>query len=351
MHPTVLVVAVTYGILLRIAALAGLLGIPLRVLVLLSLWRYSYSVLQTAARGSRYLPPPGIETMNPVGQLSLVLHFLFFFLLIVLVVTTPFLGEGPLALPRWVALLAVLTAFPASAALMGVTRSLVAALNPASMATVIGVLGPTYWKLVAGCVALTVFNVGAEVVLDHGLLLVPADIISVWSVLAFFALTGAAIGQHRDDFEIPGEHEQRAARDERDRHGEWRKTLDRAYGSIRGGLVPQGYHTIKGLLASEGDSLEIHQWVFNQMAEWENKSHAVQLGERFVARLMAEDRKHNALELVQQCRRLTAKFSLPPETTTQLIAYARSVGRHRLADELEGPPPARAPVSPRAPTR
>jgi hypothetical protein len=172
----------------------------------------------------------------------------------------------------------------------------------------------------------------------------------VWTVLAFFALTGAAIGAHRDDFDFPGEVEQRDERDERDRQRGWKTKLEGAYASIRGGLPSQGYRAIKELLAAEGESLEIYQWAFNQMFAWEDKTHALELGQKFIARLLAEGRKHNALELAMQCRAASSTFVLPPDTTAQLVEYARSVNRQRLADELERPPASRSRVSPRAPS-
>lgn len=349
LHPTVLAVAATYGFLLRIAVQGGLLGFPLRIMILLSLWRYGYFVLWTAARGSRYLPPPGPETMRPISETSLMLHFVFVFLLLFLLVSTPFLGSGLWTVPRWILVGAVMVAFPASTAIMGITRNLGAALHPTHIATVIRVLGATYWKLAAAAVGLAMFEAGVESVFDSGLALLVTDVVAVWTVLAFFALTGAAVGRHRDDFDFPGEVEQRAERDTKDRQGAWQRRLDAAYTSLRSELPAQGYRTIKELLADEGESLEIYQWVFNKMLDWEDKTHAAQLGEKFVAHLLAEGRAHAALELAQQCRRLSAAFALPAETTARLVEYARSVNRHRLADELEGAAALAPPVSPRAP--
>jgi hypothetical protein len=339
-HPTVLVVAASYGLLLRVAIEAGLLGIPLRVMVSLSLWRYSYEVLRQVARGSRHLPPPGIESMNPVGEFSLVLHFAFWFLLNVLVVTTPYLGDGLAAPLRWIALAIVLLPFPASAAIMGITRSLPAAVNPGDIATVIRVLGRGYLQLLALCVGLAIFTAVAQSVFGGSWLVILADVVSVWALLAFFAATGAAVGERRADFDLPGEIETRLERDERHRQDDWQKTLDRAYTSIRGGLAPQGYRTIKDLLASEGDSLDIYQWTFNKMVAWEDKSHAMLLAEKFIAKLIAAGRSYEALDLVAQCRRFGPAFALTPTLAEQLIAYARKVGRHRLADELAAGMPA-----------
>src|SRR6185369_5410747 len=96
----------------------------------------------------------------------------------------------------------------------------------------------------------------------------------------------------------------------------------------------QAYRTVKDLIAREGDSLEIYQWAFNGMLEWDPPEHAAMLGERFAQRLWEEGRQVDAMELAQRCRKLSPKFALPPAFVTELAAYARSIGRHKLADEL-----------------
>jgi hypothetical protein len=58
------------------------------------------------------------------------------------------------------------------------------------------------------------------------------------------------------------------------------------------------------------------------------------LGERFAQRLWEEGRKVDAIELVQRCRKLSTRFALPAEFLGELALYARSIGRHRLADDL-----------------
>ena len=58
-------------------------------------------------------------------------------------------------------------------------------------------------------------------------------------------------------------------------------------------------------------------------------------GARLVAaRLWEVGRKVDALELAQRCRKLSPKFAPPAAFTAELAEYARSIGRHRLADDL-----------------
>jgi hypothetical protein len=70
------------------------------------------------------------------------------------------------------------------------------------------------------------------------------------------------------------------------------------------------------------------------MLAWDEPKHAAMLGERFAKRLWDEGRKHDALELAQRCRKLSPSFVPPAAFTAELAAYARELGRHRLADDL-----------------
>lgn len=335
-NPTVIVVALVYSVLLRIASGVGLFGILLMVLVTLSLWRFGYSVLRSVAAGWNHFPPPGIETMNPFGEFAVIFHSLFFSSLLFLLATTPFVDDWL----RWPLLIAVLAVFPASAAVMAMTRNLGAALSPMSIGTVVRELGPDYLKLLGISVALAaLMALSGWLAQVSWVLGVLGDGLAVWTVLALFLATGAALRAHRADFDLIEGVDDADERNERERRGGWQKTLDRAYASVRSGLPAQAYRTIKELLASEGDNLEVYQWTFNGMLEWDDPTHAALLGERFAAKLWDAGRKVDALELVQRCRKLSPSFAIPAERAAELAGYARSIGRHRLADDLTAVPP------------
>jgi hypothetical protein len=330
-NTTVIFTAVVYAIFLRMAVAAGFFGFLLGALTMLSLWRYGYAVLRHTASGWENFPPPDIESMNPVGAVSSVLHPAVFSSAVYFLGTTPFV-EGA---QRWLLLAAVLIVFPASAAVMAMTRNIVAAFNPVALAEFVRDLGADYAKLL-GVSALLGAILGLTSAYAHvswllGLLL---SVLEVWSVLALFLATGVTLRAHRDDFALVEALDDADVRHTRQRQADWQKTLDLAYGSARSGLVAQAYRTIKELIAREGESLEIYQWLFNGMLEWDPPEHAAMLGERFARRLWEDGRQVDAMELVQRCRKLSQKFTLPTDFVEELAGYARSIGRHRLADEL-----------------
>ena len=344
-NSSVLVVAVVYGLLLKIAFGAGLFGIVLAVMVQVSLWRYAYSVLRAIAQGRPNVPAPDAESLNPFLEWRLLVHYAFFALAFFLFRTTPLFGDGSLGgLVRLAGSAALVIVFPASAAIMGFAGNPAAALNPTSIVGVIRTMGGGYARLLAACAALALFTELAPAVLGRGaFVLLTRDILATWGLLATFALIGAALRAHRREFDIPGERMDDDELRARDREREWRRTLDLAYGSIRGGLVAEGYRTIKELLTAENDSVDAHQWVFNHMLTWQDHTHALQFAQRFIDRLIEADRTHTALELVAQCRRMSRNFVVVPATAERLAGYARTIGRDGVADEL-------AALSPRAPS-
>jgi hypothetical protein len=327
-NSTVIVTAILYGFLLKLAMAAGLPGLLLRLLVTLSLFRYGYTVLRHVANGQNQFPPPDIESTNPMGQFTVVMHSVLFGTLLYLFATTPFVA-GPL---RWPLLVAVSAVFPASAAIMAMTRNAGAALSPSGIGGLIGDLGGDYVKLLAVSLVLSAFT--ALTSTWPWYLGIFAEMVSVWTMLALFLATGATLRAHRDELDLMEGLDDAEQRELRERQDQWQKILDRAYASVRSGLPAQAYRTVKELIESEGDSLEVYQWTFNGMLAWDDQKHAAMLGERFAKKLWDAGRKHDALELAQRCRKLSPSFVPPAAFTAELAAYAREVGRHRLADDL-----------------
>ena len=126
----------------------------------------------------------------------------------------------------------------------------------------------------------------------------------------------------------------REEKDRTQRHDEWSKTLDRAYASIRSGLVPSGYATLRELVAENDDSIEINFWLVENLLQWEDNQYALQVAAKLIARLIADGDETAALELYQRCRHRDAGFRLPADQSAALAAHAASIGRSGLADEL-----------------
>lgn len=339
MNTAVVVVSLTYGLAHTFAAflaIAGTLGVAiglaLRIIVWLSTLRYAYTVLRRIAQGHRELETPDANALNPFAEIPLVVHFALFPVAIGVLVGL----EGTPGAVGWSAAAVLVAAFPASAAVMAITDNFAKALSPWHLGQLVAGLAGGYAKLLAFCAggAAVLWLVRAlpwPVLLEVLL----ANTLDVWAFLGVFALTGALIREHRDEFGIPGEVESAEERDARERRHAWRLELDRAYASIRGGLVREGHAVIDALLESEGRSLVVYEWIFDTMMGWEFKAPALEIGRDYVECLLEAGDKHDALDVFARCRRHSERFTLAPAAARGLAEYARSIGRTALAEDLE----------------
>lgn len=339
-NPTFAVVAVSYGILLSLAFAAGLFGVLLLILITLSLWRYCYAVLRTAAQGRPQFEPPAIESTNPVGEISVTLHFVFFVSLAVLFSYMDEYGDGPLfAMLTWAGPLALGAVFPASAALMGITSNLGASLNPFRIVELIGVLGRRYLSLLLLCVAIVALFLAARSILsDAGSFVVRSlgNILYVWVSLTVFASIGQAIYERRDLIDVPAAKETSAEREYREVREEWRKSVDLAYASIRSGLTAEGYRELKRLITAENESIEVLDWLFEALLQWEDKSHALAVGRKLIERLLDAGDPYRAAKMYIACRQRASDFELAPATAAAIAEYSRSIGWNEVADKIGG---------------
>jgi hypothetical protein len=351
-NPTLVVVAVSYALLLTVAfrlgrfitlltgaaRVGGIIAALVSFVLLLSLWRYAYSVLRRAAQGHTEVFAPALEEVGPFNEWRLTAHFIVFPALIVWLGTGGPAGGVDLAAPiRAAAALALVAAFPASAALMGLTGSLPHALNPASIAGVARSMGHRYVALLLACGG--VFAAGMLLRFGRGRIggLGPwlGSVAALWSILAVFALIGATLRDMRERFAIPGDVEPEHERRARDRRREWQAVLDRVYASLRSGLNSRGDAELGRLIDSEDHSVEIYQWIFDAMWTWEDRSHALQLAPRYIARLIEAGDMYPALKRFMQCRHSAERFSIAPSDARALADFARSIGYAAAAEALE----------------
>ena len=328
-EPTILATSAVYGFLFWICVNAGILGLWLGILLSVSLWRYCYTVLRAVAQGRKRLPPPDIDSMNPVGQWAMFWHWICFPGL--LIATAPFQPAGSV-----VAILVAIV-FPASVAIMGLTGSLSQAFNPSALVHFMRTLGADYWSLVTGIVGMLVgvFLILRYIVPAFGFLAyILSLMVEVWALFSVFALIGSALRMHRLDFEIVGELKPREEEVLKHRHEDWRRDLDNAYASFRSGIAVSGYNTVRRLIAANGDSIEVNYWLVENMLEWRDKKYALEIAAKLIPRLLAGGDAAGALELYQRCRRRDPEFRPAAADAELLATHARTLGHAGLADEL-----------------
>src|SRR5262245_1870212 len=126
-RPTPLVLIASFALGLTLAAKAGLLGIPLALILLSWYFKYAYVVLDTTMRGFDEPPVRSVEMVNPaseqrpLGQLLIILVFYAGTR-----AAEPLIGSVAVSVLRAAALILL----PACVAVLGVSRSVFEAVNP-----------------------------------------------------------------------------------------------------------------------------------------------------------------------------------------------------------------------------
>ena len=328
---SLLVAAVVYGVFFTLLSIAPIVGSVLRLFLVLSLVHYAYSVLQCCAQGHKDVPPPDFDTISPMNQPSMLVHFVAFPALIIFCW---------LYLAVWALFITgVIAAFPASAALMAVTRRLESAFSPVAIFTCMRLLGRDYAYLLGATFVLVMAAaffpglVAGETGLLHDLL---SAIVTAWALLALFAMTGAAVHRHHLDFDIPGENADKEERARQDVLQTWQRVLDQAYASLRSGNPEAGYRELRNFLAQNDSDPQAYYWLIENLFEWEDKRHALGVSSRLIEQELGQGRHANALDLYRRCRRVDPEFLPPAAAAGALSAYAQTVGQLGAASELAG---------------
>jgi hypothetical protein len=111
--------------------------------------------------------------------------------------------------------------------------------------------------------------------------------------------------------------------------------LDEAYRLLRAGRRQDAYDRLGAHIARQADRLAEHQAVFDGLAEWREKTTALDVGRTLISALIAARRSPEALAVAARCLGWSPDFRpASGSETLRLINEARESGRHALADRL-----------------
>jgi hypothetical protein len=328
LQPTGLLFIAVFAVLFALALRAGLFGLPLALLLGSWLFKYAYFVLDSAAQGREELPVLSCEMVNPLEQRPLMQLALC---------------AGAAALVAWVGGLggtllaaALLTALPASIAVMAASGNAFDAINPVALGRVIRALGSTYPVIIGVAAAFAVLFVlmgrapVSPVIRFAGAVLL---------LLSLFSLIGGALYERRDALghEPIQSPERTAERSARDRIARRERMLDDVYSPMRvhdreRALAP----LFAWLAAADGDDLETDARAFIARASrWDDPNAHALVARAVIDRLLRARRYAPALEQFEQVSREVAGFRLASGADTLALAqYAAGTGRRRLAVQM-----------------
>lgn len=314
---------------LALALEAGLLGLPLGLILLSWLCKYAFVLLEAEAHG---LPPPvlSVEMVNPVGELRPFGALVWAFAAAT-VVGAAHSTLGPLAGGAVATLLAA--AVPAALALLAVDGSLLAALNPLAWLRVARGLG-AYYPAVAS-IAIAYLYAGGLAAAT--LPLAGAIGAGIVLLLSYATLLGGAIWSRRDALGLdaiadPARGAERAAAAAARALGQ---VVDEAYGLLRAREPVRAWAVLDAWLATQGRSPEAHAVLLARAAEWPDTRPAERLQRQLVTRLLALGRAGDALLSIEAAWRAGRRYApSSARELARLVTLANDVGHPRTAERL-----------------
>jgi len=324
----------TFSILLVVAAKAGLIGIPLGLILLSWFSKYSFVLMDRLAEGVVEPPVLSTEMVNPLDeQRPMILLLMAIGLFYASDAASYWIGKrGALVL-----MFAVGALLPAVVAVQGATGMVVQSLNPRRVLGLIARLRGDY-LLILGFIALVwVFSrFVVESTVGDMLPFVLRIALLMYAWLAMFSLIGGVLFERRfdiglDDVNTPASldtGDDDDAPDERVRDRE----MDRIYAEWRGGAHANAWKTVLSLVEKSSDQITELRWLYRRAAQWPDGRLADRLARELLPRLLAKRLTGEALDLVRERLKKDPRFR--PTGSADLLTVvqlARTAGDRATA--------------------
>jgi hypothetical protein len=326
-----LVAMLTVG--LALALRGGLLGIPLAVLLVWWFFKYCFLLLDAVMAGAEEPPVLSLEALNPVSEVRPLVQAG-----LIVCGATLVLGARSVAgtLGLTIVGAALIAAFPASIAVLGLTSSPIQAASPRALLALARGLGRDYLWLALALLACAAALYGiARLQAPLSVTLVLAQL----TLLGLFALIGGAVLENRHALGIGTlTRAERLAARELQEHGDERdRMLERSYGQLRLGRSLDAWQEIERWLAAHGDAERAYieySLLTEATARWHDPRIADRLARDFLTRLLARGDNGKALEIAE--RRLDANPAFLPvqADAVRLAELARYAGKRALQQRL-----------------
>src|SRR6266404_4074921 len=280
-------VVVVFAILLSIAVKAGLLGIPLALILISWLFKYAYVLFDHVVRGVDEPPALDINMVNPLNEQRPIAQVVILAAVAALVKLTAS-ALSPVAGTVLAAL--ALFFFPASVAILGLEGNMLKAVYPVALVRMVAGLGVMY-----------------------------AGVLS---------LLGGALYERRHELGLETWHSpERTA--EKERQADEKQSdsvVTEAYGQVRVGAHQNAWALLQSWLASRGHAPEDYLWVRDKVVAWPDARYADRLTEEYVDRLLAAKRDSEALDAVRDRLRVDKAFRPKSAAATLRIAQLAASG-------------------------
>jgi hypothetical protein len=310
-------VVIVFALLLATCAQAGLMGIPLALLLTSWFFKYAYILFDHTARGFDEPPVLDIQMMNPIdeqrplGQLAI----------LGLIYGAMSLAEshfGSLA-STVIAVIAGLL-LPASVAELGLESNLLKAINPVAWLRIVLALGPLYALVLA---VIAGYVTGLILIFKLNLWLSVETAIGMFAVLSIFSFLGGALYERRNELglETWTSPEQTLDLQRQEERKQDDLIVMQAYGLMRASSHVKCWQTLNTWLTSRGNVPEDYRWLCERVVSWDDPRYVTRLTQNYIERLLYMKRTGEALDALAQRFNLDAEFR--PKSAADTLSLAR----------------------------
>lgn len=325
-------VVVVFAFLLLMAAKAGLVGIPLALLVTSWFFKYAYILFDHTVRGFDEPPTLDIQMMNPVDEQRPLGQVV----ILGLIGYAVYLTQQHFGTPAAFGLAIICLFFlPASVAILGLESNILKAAYPVYWFSLVRGVGILYGAVLLVIIA---YILGLKLLWTLDLWLPFEVIIGMFAVLSVFSFLGGALYERRDELNLETwvSPERTAALEEKQTQRENDKHVHEAYGLMRAGSHIKSFQMLEDWLKRRGSTPEDYRWLCERTVSWDDPRYVTRLTEELVARLLTLKRTGEALDVSAQRVNLDPNFRPKSAADTLAIAQlaARGGGASRLARTL-----------------
>lgn len=326
--PVVLIPLLVFWLAVSFASWGGLLGLFLMFLVIPAVFRFQMIVLEARARGVDPATPDH-EFFNWYGN-----AWTIFPALISLLLTWAVVATGKSFGLSWAGFVVLLASalFPASLAVLAITRSPLQSLNPVAIFRTIDRCGATLWVasaflLIASCLSY----------LSESLPFMLTILCQLFLSFAFFSLTGSLIEPYNlfGEIDIPPPLEKTESEISADLEKERVASLAHAYGFISRDNREGGFKHLFSEIEKDPDPAAAWNWYFDRMLGWEQQQHALFFAQHCIRDTLAHGEDIPALKVIMRCRLIDAQFKPFREDIPAAVQAAENSGNIELAAVLK----------------
>jgi hypothetical protein len=310
-------VLIVFAGLFDIAVKAGLMGIPLALILTSWFFKYAYILFDHTVRGFDEPPTLDIGMLNPLDEQRPLAQLVIAGLIYAAVMFAQHMLGSAVAITIAVAAGLLL---PASVAILGLEGNALKAAYPVAWVRMVMGLGPMYALVLA-------------VICGYALLIVMLDRWDMWlplqfaiymfCILSVFSFLGGALYERRDHLGLetwssPERTEELHAK--QDLRLSDKEVLD-AYGQMRAGSHIDAWQRLQSWLTARGNAPDDYRWLCGRVATWGDPRYLTRLTEDYVERLLLLKRNGEALDVV--AARLAEDPSFRPKTAATTLQIAR----------------------------